>query len=137
MRPVLFLTYRLCLASEAERHLTLRLAAEEEDRLDRLALSNHHWGNVMAKEQRAEKQREGKKKKRLNKKMYFRELGTLHLKLAKLQLRNDLNTPLCPSELVSESPKEGNRPHEILKQVQDDTTSCVLRSFLSLSGQTL
>ena len=85
MRPVPFPTYRLCLASEAERHLPLRLAAEEEDRLGQLALSNHHRENVMAKKQRAEKQREEKKKKRLKKKMYFRELGTLHLKLAKLQ----------------------------------------------------
>jgi len=46
-------------------------------------------------------------------------------------LRNDLNTPLCHSELVSESPHEGNNPDEILKQVQDDTLVYVLRSFLS------
>ncbi len=39
----------------------------------------------MAKEKLAEKQREEKKKKRLKKGLYFRELGTLHLKLAKLQ----------------------------------------------------
>jgi len=39
----------------------------------------------------------------------------------KVELRNDLKTPLCHSELVSESPKEGNNPNEILKQVQDDT----------------
>ncbi len=39
----------------------------------------------MSKEKLAEKQREGKKKKRLKKEMYFRELGNLHLKLAKLQ----------------------------------------------------
>ncbi len=42
-------------------------------------------------------------------------------------LRNDLKTPLCYSELVSESPIDGNRPDEILKQVQDDTFLCVLR----------
>ena len=46
-------------------------------------------------------------------------------------LRNYLKTPLCHSELVSESPKEGNNPDEILKQVQDDTFLFVLRSFLS------
>ena len=42
-------------------------------------------------------------------------------------IRNYLKTPLCHSELVSESPKEGNNPDEILKQVQDDTFFCVLR----------
>ena len=41
-------------------------------------------------------------------------------------LRNDLKTPLCHSELVSESPYEGNNPDEILKQVQDDTLVYVL-----------
>jgi len=55
------------------------------------------------------------------------------------RLRNDLNTPLCHSELVysvsrlclvSESPIDGKRPDEILKQVQDDTFLYVLRSFL-------
>ncbi len=43
------------------------------------------------------------------------------------RLRNDLNTPLCHSELVSESPIDGNRPDKILKQVQDDTFLYVLR----------
>ena len=47
-----------------------------------------------------------------------------------LECRHDFNTPLCHSELVSESPKDGNNPEEILKQVQDDTLVCVLRSFL-------
>ncbi len=42
-------------------------------------------------------------------------------------LRNYLKTPLCHSELVSESPNEGKNPDEILKQVQDDTSLCVLR----------
>ncbi len=42
-------------------------------------------------------------------------------------LRNDLKTPLCHSELVSESPDDGNNPDEILKQVQDDTLVYVLR----------
>jgi len=67
VRPVPFPTYRRCLASEAERHLTLRLAAEEEDRLGQPALANHHRESAMPKEKLAEKQREGKKKKRLNK----------------------------------------------------------------------
>ena len=67
VRPVPFPTYRLCLASEAERHLTLRLAAEEEDRLGRLTLAIHHRESIMSKEKLAEKQHEGKKKKRLNK----------------------------------------------------------------------
>ncbi len=40
---------------------------------------------------------------------------------------------MCHSGLVSESPYEGNNPDEILKQVQDDTASCVLRSFLRTS----
>ena len=42
-------------------------------------------------------------------------------------LRNYLKTPLCHSELVSESPIDGNRPDEILKQVQDDIFLYVLR----------
>ena len=46
------------------------------------------------------------------------------------QPRNYLKTPGCHSELVSESPIDGNRPDEILKQVQDDTFLYVLSSFL-------
>jgi len=36
------------------------------------------------------------------------------------RFRNYLKAPLCHSELVSESPIDGKRPDEILKQVQDD-----------------
>ena len=57
--------------------------------------------------------------------------GPRSLAQAPMELRNDLKTPLCHSELVSESPKEGNNPDEILKQVQDDTLAWVLRSFLN------
>ena len=49
---------------------------------------------------------------------------------APLRFRNDLRTRRCHSELVSESPGDGNNPDEILKRVQDDTLVWVLRSFL-------
>ena len=42
-------------------------------------------------------------------------------------LRNYLKTRKCHSELVSESPNDGNNPDEILKRVQDDTLVYVLR----------